>query len=71
MSDETVNELEVEIDPEWAKVRRFREQQYERAGIGEFTAFRLALIHDLDWHRVVQQANAGASDEILSKLYLD
>lgn len=61
------------LDPEWVKERRFKQEQYERAGVGDFTAFRLALIprSELDWHKVVEHARAGASDEILTQLYLD
>lgn len=63
--------IELEIDSEWERVRRFRETQYVRAGIGEFVAFRLAMVPDIDWHKVVRQAEAGVTDDRLVDLYLD
>lgn len=63
--------FELDIDSEWTRVRRFREHQYEQAGIGEFLAFRLALNSDLDWHRVVRLKRSGASDAFLADQFID
>ena len=65
---------EIEVDPKLVAERRFRERQYTAAGIGEFTAFRLAMrpSHELDWHRVVERKQRqGLTDDQLTDLYLD
>lgn len=64
-------EIEIEIDGELAKERRWREKQYMSAGIGEFVAFRLAMVPQLDWHRVVEIKKRGATDEGLIAAFLD
>jgi hypothetical protein len=64
-------EVELLVDPDWVKMRRWREEQYRKVGITDFTGFRLALIPDLDWHKVVAAAEAGATDEMLVDLFID
>ena len=64
-------EVELGLDPEWVKVRRWREKQYLVAGIEDFVAFRLALVPDVDWHKVVAAKAAGLSDHALIDLFLD
>lgn len=64
-------EVELEQDPEEVRVRKWREEQFVRAGFTPFGAFQLALLPNLDWHRVCDQRRAGASEAVLLDLYLD
>ena len=64
-------EFIIEIDSEWVRVRDMRERNYVKAGIDPFVAFRLALIPDLDWHKVVVAKERGATDAALVDLYID
>lgn len=64
-------DVEVEIAPEWTRVRRWREEQLVKVGVGEFVAFRLAMALDVDLHRLVDAKKNGASDDTLIDLYLD
>lgn len=70
MSEE-IDLSDVEIDTEWMRVRRFRAEEYEKAGIHPFAAFRLALVPDLDWHKVVVAKKAGLDDDALIDLFID
>lgn len=63
---------ELEVDRRAVAERKMKERAYLRAGVGEFTAFRLSMLGtDVDWHQVVAAAKAGASDGQLTRLYLD
>ncbi len=63
--------VELELDSEWARVRTMRERAFMAAGIDEFSSYRLALVPELDWHRIVRLKQAGASDQSLLDIFLD
>lgn len=56
---------------EWQRVLRWREQQLAACGLDETTALRLALVPDLDWHRVAELASRGIPAAVLLDLYVD
>jgi predicted MarR family transcription regulator len=64
-------EIELELDPEWEKVRRWRVDCLTAAGVSDFTAFRLSLIPDLDLHRALELVEKGAPDEFLINEFID
>lgn len=64
-------DVELELEPEWEKVRRWREQQLRDAGLDEFTAFRLALIPDLDLHKLVGYVRKGVPADVLIDMFID
>ena len=63
-------EIELEMDEEWMKVRAFRQEQFEKAGISDFTSFRLALDPEVNWHKVIDAFKAGLSEDALVDVFL-
>lgn len=64
-------EVEVSFDPEWTRVRRWREKQLEAGGFSEFTAFRLAMLPDLDYRKAVRMLKGGATELQITDLLVD
>lgn len=66
-----VMDVELELDPEWIKVRAWWQTQLEKAGVGTFTAYRLALIPNLDYRKAVRMKELGMSDDLILDQFLD
>ena len=69
MADEL--EIELELDPEVERVRRWRQRQLVVAGVDDFSAFRLSMDFDIDLHKLVEASERGATGRQLTDLYLD
>lgn len=54
-------EVELTLDPEVTKVRKWREEQLRAAGFSDFSSFRLSMVPD--WHRAADLL-AKTGDEL-------
>lgn len=64
-------EIELQLDEEWLRVRKWRETQLVAGGFSDFGAFRLALLPGLDYHKALAMLAGGATETQVLDLLID
>ena len=64
-------EFELNIDPDWLRVRNWRRDMLEAGGFSEFTAYRIALRFDVEYRAAIEMLEGGATELQVTDLLID